>query len=301
MKYPIVLFVFKRPEFLESQLSLIKEYDPPTLYVFADSPRNKVEKEATSLVRNIIESFKVANHNIEVHISYAQNNLGLKASFIQGLNKVFSQENAAIILEDDCLPDSSFFTFTSSMLSRYANNSQIMSVAGTAPGNYSKYSYDFSRYQLCWGWATWARAWHSYDPNVSLLGTKQFKEVIAKVTPHWYMRLYWRLMLKLVKSGWIDTWDYQWTYSLFVNNGLAIIPHSNLVQNVGFGATATNTKFSAQISNMKTTPLLSPYSHPPKIIDNLALSQAIENKFYNNIIAILGLLRQYSLWLWAKI
>lgn len=47
---------------------------------------------------------------------------------------------------------------------------------------------------------------------------------------------------KRTLSGEIDTWDYQWSFACFINDGLSIIPKVNLVENIGFGEKATHTK-----------------------------------------------------------
>ena len=38
-----------------------------------------------------------------------------------------------------------------------------------------------------------------------------------------------------------DTWDYQWMYVVFCQNGLCINPQKNLISNIGFGENATHT------------------------------------------------------------
>ena len=110
------------------------------------------------------------------------------------------------------------------------------------------------------------------------------------------MRWYWNMMLSIVKSGWLNTWDYQWAYSLFISDGLAIIPKRNLVSNIGFDKAATNTLVKSNVSNMATSSLKWPLTHPKEVIDNSKLSESIEHYFYNNPIAILGMLRQYFYW-----
>lgn len=300
MNYPVVFFVFKRPSLILSSLSLIAAANPSRLYIFADGPRNSRERIQTDRVKSAIKKFSESNPALKIITSYSKSNLGLKQSIIMGLNQVFGQEKAAIILEDDCIPSPSFFHFTANMLRKYQANSRIMSVAGTSPGVYSPYSYDFSRYQLCWGWATWARAWKLYDAQMQSLHTPQWEKSLRSITSLPYMRRYWNMMLTMVKAGWIDTWDYQWAYALFLHRGLAIIPSANLVTNVGFGGNATNTKIDSGIGSMQISQLAVPYLDPPKIRDNPKLSIAIENKFYNNPVAILGMLRQYLYWQWNK-
>ena len=60
----------------------------------------------------------------------------------------------------------------------------------------------------------------------------------------------------------INTWDYQWAYTCFINNGLCILPNVNLVSNIGFGTDSTHTKGESSIfSNMEaeeTTEIIHP-------------------------------------------
>jgi len=39
----------------------------------------------------------------------------------------------------------------------------------------------------------------------------------------------------------VDTWDYPWTFSVWINNGLSVYPKLNMVRNIGFGKNATRT------------------------------------------------------------
>ena len=36
------------------------------------------------------------------------------------------------------------------------------------------------------------------------------------------------------------TWDYQWTFACWIENGLTAIPNDNLISNIGFGVGATH-------------------------------------------------------------
>ena len=298
--FPVSLFVFKRPSTTKVIFDLIANSGISKVYVFADGPRDSREKTETDKVKKVINSFISSNPSITVVAKYSHTNQGLQRSFTTGLNKLFQKEEAVIILEDDCLPSPDFFKFVTAMLTKYADNDRIMSVAGTSVGSFGTNSYDFSRYQLCWGWATWRRAWLLYDPVMKELGSPRWRAVINRVTRYLHVRKYWWMMLNLVRSGWLKTWDYQWTYTLFMHNGLAVIPGSNLVSNIGFDDVATNTKAKSNLSNMERQVLTWPLTHPKLIKDNEQLSHTIEAKFYNNPVAILGMLRQYIYWTWSK-
>jgi hypothetical protein len=67
-----------------------------------------------------------------------------------------------------------------------------------------------------------------------------------------FLKHFYNLFLT-AKENRIDTWDFQWVWTVWNNNGISIIPRSNLVENIGFGEEATHTKDSkSELSSMKT-------------------------------------------------
>ena len=115
------------------------------------------------------------------------------------------------------------------------------------------------------------------------------------------MRAYWYIMLTMTKAGWLNTWDFQWSYSHFINHGLAIYPMVNLVTNIGFDADATNTKQHSTVASVKAGEMIWPLHHPKEVIENIALTNIVEKKFYMNIIAFFGMMRQYVKWSLNKV
>lgn len=299
-RYPVVFFVFKRPAITRQFLDIMVASGITKIYACADGPRNRVEKVTTDAVREIINQFAKEHPSVEVIKNYATHNLGLKKSIVSGLSEVFRVEEAAIIIEDDCLPNPDFFRFTTEMLTRYQNDAQIMSINGTSTGGQFQHSYGFTKYSQCWGWATWKRAWKLYDPSIVDFNPQSWKILADKLQIGRVLTWYWQTMLTLVKHGWINTWDYQWSYAHFKYGGLAIAPSCNLIQNIGFDAVATNTKTKSSVANLSTTKLAFPLSHPAKVRESLSISKRIEHSFYANPIAVLGLLRQYIYWVWSK-
>lgn len=299
--YPVVFFTFKRNTTTTHFLELMRDAGVSKIYIYSDGPRNNVDKIATDLVRKSVMAFQSANPNIKIITNFSESNLGLKNNIIRGLGRVLAIEDAVIVLEDDCLPSTDFFLFTSQMLAKYKDDKRIMSINGTSVGGNFKYSYDFTKYAQCWGWATWKRAWKLYDPELlefnQVVWNKLSKDLNLTPLLNWYFKS----MLNIIKAGWIKTWDFQWSYSHFLNKGLAIVPSVNLIQNIGFDAMATNTKTKANVANMLSVPLTWPLSHPTTVVENKSISKVIETNFYQNPIAILGLIRQYVLWYWSKL
>lgn len=186
------------------------------------------------------------------------------------------------------------------MLTKYRDNPQILSVTGSGVGDYSVYSYDFSRYQQSWGWGTWARAWKLYDHRLRTFGTKKWRSYSKSYWQSTFIKWYWNIMLMLTKEGQVNSWAFRWSYAHFINAGLAIIPSGNLVKNIGFDAVATNTKTRSPLSSLPVTKMKTPLRHPIKIQENIRLTQQIEKHYYRSPIAILGMIRQLMLWKWKK-
>lgn len=296
-----MLFVYKRPASTRQLLNLIVQSGTCKLYIFADGPKNDSDREITHQVRQIIKDYVSQHTEIRFELHFSRRNQGLKKSIVAGLNHVFAHEQAAIILEDDCIPSSSFFRFMQEMLLRYKNVTKIMSVSGSGVGQFSQYSYDFSRYQFCWGWATWARAWGQYDGQLSKLNSPRWQLIAHELWSHSFiMYWYWKIMLFLTKQNQINSWAFRWSYSIMYHNALAIIPSNNLIKNVGFDKVATNTITRSPLANQQDLELNFPLTHPASIIENQALSSSIESHFYRNPIAILGMLRQLFYYLVKK-
>jgi hypothetical protein len=186
----------------------------------------------------------------------------------------------AIILEDDCLPDPSFFRFCEELLERYRENERIALISGTnlqIVVKHSPYSYTFSCYPLIWGWATWRRFWKHYDVNIKLWpkmrGSGWLETVLGSKGSVYH---YWRNVFDGAHQGEIDTWDYQVVFAAWVQQCLAIIPCVNLVSNIGFGSKGGLRNKWHKFADMKTAAITFPLLHPSRISRDTAVDKFIE-------------------------
>lgn len=267
---PVALIIFNRPEPTAQVFEAIRRARPTHLVVIADGPRagKPGEAELCAKARAITETVDwpclITRH-------YADENLGCRNRVASGLDLVFSEFERAIILEDDCLPEPTFFRFCDELLERYNNDRRVMAIAGDnfLFGNQQiEYSYYFSRYPHVWGWATWRRAWQHYDVQIAdwprLLEQDWLKQFFQGRTAI----KFWRDAFQSVYEGRIDTWDYQWTYACWRQGGLTALPRTNLISNIGFGADATHTRRRSHFSNMAVEPVKFPLLHPPEVMRN---------------------------------
>ncbi|MBW4643788.1 MAG: glycosyltransferase family 9 protein [Goleter apudmare HA4340-LM2] len=270
---PVSLFIFNRPDLTEKVFAAIAQVKPKKLLVIADGPRFKEEEEKCLKTREVI---KAVDWDCEVLTNFSEINLGCKHRVASGLDWVFSQVNEAIILEDDCLPAQSFFYFCQTLLEKYRDDERIMHIAGTNHQDGQKrteYSYFFSKIPHIWGWATWKRAWQHYDLHMKSWQDFKNSGLMKLVTEDIYEERYWTGIFDLMTSeNAINTWDYMWGYACLSQNGLAILPSSNLISNIGFREDATNTKGTSSLANLPIEDIYD-IKHPPFIVRNKIADQ----------------------------
>ncbi|MDQ3001280.1 MAG: glycosyltransferase family 2 protein [Fibrobacterota bacterium] len=263
---PVAFLIFNRPDNTRKVFEAIRERKPATLLVVADGPRpgKPEEKERCRQTRAIID--QGVDWDCKVLKAYSEVNLGCRNRISSGLNWVFGEVEEAIILEDDCLPDPSFFPYCRAMLERYRNDSRIFSIAGTnfVPEETSPtYSYHFSRFANIWGWASWRRVWQGfYDVEMASWPTTK-EAFLRSIDGDVRYRLYWEYILDRTFTGKIDTWDYQFFYACMAQHGLNAIPSVNLVTNIGFQGDATHTTTVNRFAEMPRSHLDPDLRHPP--------------------------------------
>lgn len=259
---PVALFVYRRPEHTERVVERIKEAEPPRVLVVGDGPADGGEKEQVEAVRRVIAE---TNWECEVQTNYAESNLGLKERFATGLDWVFGEAMEAIVLEDDTLPHPSFFHFCDELLDYFRNDSRVWDITGrneVTDYRSGSDSYFYSHYGSIWGWATWRSAYREYDPEMTAWEDPIVRDRIRDVLADRWQSAYISEIFSQTYEGEIETWDYQWGFARLRNNGVSVVPETNLVDNIGFGEGATNTTGAASFGRKSTTRMEFPLSHP---------------------------------------
>jgi hypothetical protein len=239
----VLFLVFNRPDTTAQVFEAIRKAKPPRLYVAADGPRADREAEIEK-VEKVREIATAVDWPCEVKTLFRQENLGCKRAISEAITWFFEYEDQGIILEDDCLPHPDFFGFCESLLDRYADDDRVSVITGNNFQNGQLRggdSYYFSKYNHCWGWATWRRAWKHYDGKLLFWSDWSKSVDWLKITPDPIERQYWSRICELVRADEIDSWAYPWTASVWYHGGLTATPNVNLVSNIGFGPDSTHT------------------------------------------------------------
>jgi len=273
MDTPVLFLIFNRPDTTIEVFEAIRKEKPKKLFIAADGPRSNREtdiilcKKTRDIVKNI-------DWECEVKTLFRDKNLGCKIAVSLAITWFFENVNEGIILEDDCFPNKSFFTFCECMLERYRDEEKIGMISGDnfvpeeilnkIDPNSSRYY--FIRPTYLWGWATWKRAWAKYDLEMKDWPKVKKDDFLYKIFKNRNVSMFYSDIFQMTYDGRATTWDPQWFLSSLLNNMLCIIPPRNLISNIGIVGEHSNkagsfNKMSTNfflIENLKHSKTISP-------------------------------------------
>ncbi|MEG5042559.1 MULTISPECIES: glycosyltransferase family 2 protein [unclassified Microcoleus] len=234
---PVAFIIFKRRDTTARVFEAIRQAKPPKLLVITDGrcPDLPGEDQECAAARAIIDQ---VDGDCEVLKNYADVNLGCRLRVSSGRNWVFDQVEEAIILEDDCLPHPTFFRFTQELLERYRDDPRILSISGQNVQFGRKrtdYSYYFSRYNHCWSWASWRRAWQHYDLDMKLWPEIRDGNFLMDVLGDSNAVKIGKNIFQLCYENKLQSWACQWTFANFIHNAMNILANVKLASNIGHG------------------------------------------------------------------
>jgi hypothetical protein len=276
LRTPVAFLIFNRPDTTATVFAAIAKARPATLLVVADGPRasRQGEEALCAAARAVIDR---VDWPCRVLTNFADHNLGCRRRVSSGIDWVFSLVEEAIFLEDDCLPDQTFFPFCEQMLDRYRSDSRVMHIGGTnfqGTARVGEESYYFSRHVHVWGWASWRRAWQHYDVNMGAWTWARATGRVHDILSTPMERRAFTSLFDRVARGEIDTWDTQWTVACRAQNALSIVPSRNLVSNIGFRGDATHTSdVGHSVATMPTFPVALPLVHPAYTLADTAADE----------------------------
>lgn len=293
----ILFLIFNRLDTTKQVFSVIQRAKPKKLYIASDGPRisKAGEKEIVDSVRKYV--LDNINWECEIKTLFRENNLGCKIAVSSAITWFFKNEEQGIILEDDCLPDLSFFQFCQELLQRYRDDERVGIISGDNFNDkkIGEADYYFKRIPHIWGWATWKRVWDKYDVDMSEYEEFKNNNKIKEIWSNKKIQKYWIGVFDDVKNNKIDTWDYQLSFSCFKNDFFNICPNKNLVKNIGFGDNATNTFLKIKgVSNLDSSTMSLPPKHPDgfyyKEINDKYINKKISKNYYlKRILKMIGI------------
>jgi hypothetical protein len=254
--------------------------------VFADGPRADVATDATlcAETRALIER---VDWPCEIETNFSDVNLGQRKRMESGLDWVFETVEEAIILEDDCLPDPSFFGYCEELLGRFRDDDRVFSISGDDfcfRPEAARTSYTFARYSLIWGWATWRRAWRHFDASLSDWPSVRTGGWLEGILGDQVASGYWAHEFDRAHAG-TGSWDFAWVFACWRQGALSALPTTNLVSNIGFRDDATHTlprgEYASQFAGVPTAPIGAPLVHPERVEPDGETEEFLEDVMFS--------------------
>lgn len=258
---PVLFIIFNRKDIALKSFNSIRQVKPERLFIACDGPRFEAEADKVESTRNAILS--CIDWDCEVKTLFQKQNLGCGKGVFTAINWFFDNVEYGIILEDDCIAEGPFFQYAGELLEKYNDDQRIGMIAGYNPINLKNYpySYLFSRYKSCWGWATWRRAWRNMDLDMTWRNEEYFDSILANMGDAGKDKSGWMFKLNAIDKDYVSAWDWQWFFSLSAQNQLCIYPVVNQISNIGNDADATHTSLAS--ITIPSYPLDFPLLNPP--------------------------------------
>lgn len=264
------MLFFNRPGETARVFEAVARARPRTLLLVADGPRPTVPRDAErcAATRAVVDRI---DWPCDVLHNFSDRNLGCTNRVVSGLDWAFSRVDCAIVLEDDCVPDPSFFPYAEALLERYYDDERIVHIAGSGLGHPIRTaadSYIFSRFPIPWGWATWSRAWRHFDVRMTDWPLLRDSGWLQTLLGDPVAVAAWEDIFGRVYAGGVNDWTFQWVYTCWRLDGLSTIPSVNLVSNIGITDDATHMDDAQEwgyLVNRPTSGVKSTLNHPATI------------------------------------
>lgn len=249
---PIILFAYNRPLHTKKvldALALNPEAKDSELYIFCDGPKSEFDNRNQSKIDHVINIAKNENRFRNVNVKIQKENKGLANSIIDGVTETVNKYGKVIVLEDDLVTSVGFLKYMNDALKRYQDNQKVMHVSGYMyPHKEQLPETFFYNVPLCWGWATWSRAWEYFKNEPINL----WREIDAQGKFSDFDKFggeYLSSQLAHNISGKLNTWFIKWHASVFLKDGYTLYPKKSLVDNIGFDDSGVHNRFNNEFKN----------------------------------------------------
>lgn len=242
MRIATVVFTYNRSKHTKQVLDGLKQNTilPEKLFIFQDGLKRQEHKKEWIKVNELIHKINWCDTKIIVSAF----NKGLSASIISGINEVFKSYDAAIILEDDCVPAANFICFMNQCFEKYKDNKKVYSISGYSwPIELAKKQYDIygcGRISS-WGWGTWKDRWMIYEKDYEIIKKMKQSKELSQNLARWGNDLEDTLVGNV--RGICDSWAVFWALNVILKQGICINPYQSLIKNIGMDGTGIHCGF----------------------------------------------------------
>ena len=228
MKVGIALLAYNRPNHLKKVLDAIVKQKIKSINIYIDGPANK---KISINQKKIFKLLRIYQLKIKINLYTQPKNNGLVFSVTNAITSELKNNDAMILLEDDCVPLEGFFQYMFSALKKYRYSKDIRSICSYNNLKIKSNKAFFLKRFNPWGWATWKDRWKKYN-----FETKSTVEQIKNsgTIDNLPLDLKSYCQNSQIINGKHDIWSLSWTLIHYLDSSLVLYPSRSLIENIGF-------------------------------------------------------------------
>ena len=242
---PILIVAFNRVDLTRSLIESLREIAPRELFYSVDGPKNDSQHDL-NLNQQMRELVSIIDWPCSVQTLFSESNLGSGLWPYKSISWALSKSKKLLILEDDVRITKTFYELSEYCLNEFEDDKDIFAICASnisdTQGSEKSPQINSSKYFAGWGWAIWTDRWNKYKFEIDESYELSFFSLLKLNNFNFFISLYFWINFYRIKLKYINAWDYQINYLLFMTNMKVLKPDRNLSTNIGIGASATHTK-----------------------------------------------------------
>lgn len=237
-KHALLIIGYQRVENILTIVDIARKVSVGNIIVYLDGSKAN-DDELLSKQKDLVTRLSISRGvTPSIDVVQSKFNRGCAASVLTAIDYAFNKFENVYILEDDCIPDPSFFAFCDSSLAKLlADDSLWLTCGSQFVPEALTHGYAFeSKYPFTWGWFTTRAKWTEIRKAMFSPSTKPAFKNISRVE-----KRYWSAGRNRALTGITDVWDTVLVFAMLRDGKRALLPPVNLVINVGNDEFATHT------------------------------------------------------------
>lgn len=234
-----LLIAYQRPDNVERILAEVVSAGIKEIFVSLDYPKvpNVESLHRHNKIIKIVQRLSL-DSTLRVNLSVFSQNVGCGIAVTTACDWFFNCVRLGIVLEDDCIPTSGFFTYMQFALKQLESKADIYVASGTRlhPCIEKEAQWELNSFPVFWGWGSSANKWRDLSSQLRepLPPLKKYPK------PFSIRSVYWRAGSRRVREGYVDTWDTVISELFHRLNLRNLSPSKSLIKNVGNDQHATH-------------------------------------------------------------
>jgi hypothetical protein len=280
----VLILFFNRPEFLRRLLEQVRQARPSRLFLYQDGARSEADLPRMEACRRVVD--EMVDWECDVHRRYQTENYGCDPSNFMAQKWAFSLADKCIVFEDDDVPAVSFFRFCKELLDRYESDERITMISGFNSEEQTPDiadDYFFATSFSIWGWASWRRVIDTWDEHYTFLDDPEAMRLLRDVVASRGYRTDFIPMCESHRRSGKAYYETIFQAAMLLNNGLAVYPTRNMINNIGVTSDSTHFAGSVEtlprgyrrIFTMGRHEVEFPLRHPRYVVPNEAFKQRV--------------------------